>query len=300
MNKDVSIIIVNYNTEKYIINCLNSVLEQVKDISYEIILVDNNSEDNSCKLLEESNFNNLTLIKSDKNLGFGKANNLGIKKALGEYIFLLNPDTILLNNVVKIFFDFMEETIKDNIGAVGGMLLYEDNEIQESFGNFPSITQVLFEFGLNRIFKNYYNQKLATGIKNYDLVKQEVPYLCAASIFFKKDVLEEVGAFDEDFFLYYEDTELCYRLKKAGYKIYFIPTAKVKHFQGKSDSPSLNKTLIIEKHKYLFYKKCYGNKKEFLAKSLYLVKYIFAYLITFKRKYLNYLKANIQLMISDK
>ncbi len=142
----VSIIIVNYNTKELIKNCINSIYENTKDIDFEIIVSDNGSTDGSVEMLK-NDFPNVILIENNANLGFGKANNNGLKVAKGEYIFYLNSDTVLLNNAVKMFYDYWEQNLqKDKIGALGANLLNEKLKITHSGEDFPS---------KKKIFKDY-------------------------------------------------------------------------------------------------------------------------------------------------
>ena len=133
---DVSIIIVNYNTCELTKQCIDSIFEKIDGVSFEVIVVDNDSKDDSIKVLSQDS--RITFVASDANLGFGKANNLGVEHSLGKYIFFLNSDTLLVNNAVKLFFDFMEQhQINKSVGAIGCLLM--DNKLRRihSFADFP-------------------------------------------------------------------------------------------------------------------------------------------------------------------
>ena len=145
----VSIIIVNYNTKELIKNCINSIYKYTQDIQYEIIVSDNGSTDGSIEMLK-SEFPNVILIENNANLGFGTANNRGLKIAKGKYIFYLNSDTVLLNNAVKIFYDYWENSSdKENIGALGCNLLDENFNIIHSFENFINAKKLLKDLTLD-------------------------------------------------------------------------------------------------------------------------------------------------------
>ncbi|MFN8672073.1 MAG: glycosyltransferase family 2 protein [Candidatus Sericytochromatia bacterium] len=285
MKKLVSIIIVNFYSSNFLENCIKSIYEKTKNIEFEIIIANNSPEDNISYLNEKYN---IKIIESNINLGFSKANNLAVKEANGTYILFLNPDTEFLNDVLDIFINLLESS---KFKVCGGELFYTKEIKQESYGNYPSLTQIIFELGLNKVFKTYYKKNLSTGIIDKEGLIKEVDYVTGANLFIKKDAFEKVKGFDEDFFLYYEDTELCFRLKKHNYKIGFIPNAKILHHLGKSSKDETKKLIIAEKSKYLFFQKSYGNSYKNLAKLLYLFKYFLAFIITQDNKYLKLIKA---------
>lgn len=285
----VSIIIVSYNTKELTGNCLDSIYKKTEDINYEIIVVDNASIDGSQDMIKQE-FKEVILIESNENLGFGKANNLGIERAKGKYVFLLNSDTILLNNAVKIFYDFMEKNAK--IGVCGGNLYNEDMTEQASYGNFPKLSQQLLStFLMYKIFPKIYKKyfALSDGIVEKE---KSVDFICGADMFISKKVLDEVGYFDKDFFMYYEETELCYRIRKVKYDIKIIPDAKIIHLCGKSmgDDISDKKFLMVEESKYKYFKKNYGVIGYFIIKKLINVSYFIKYLISFNKKYIKHAK----------
>ena len=203
---DVSIIIVNYNTMQLTKNCIDSIVEYTKNITIEIIVVDNNSTDESIE--ELSNDNRICFIESGYNLGFGRANNLGLNIAKGKYIFFLNSDTILLNNAIKIMFDFMEENShKLRIGALGTILLDENHNKNHSFASFPKIGKQLYDEWADHIIKIFGKKidRLDRKIQiDPNMFFFPVDYVTGADILVRKDVLDQYGAFDPSFFMYYE------------------------------------------------------------------------------------------------
>ena len=262
-NIDVSIILVSYNTSELTRNCIKSIYEKTTGVNFDIWVVDNNSADNSCEMIK-SEFSNVYLIENKQNLGFGGANNIAISRAQGKYIFLLNTDTLLINNAVKILFDFMESN--PNIGACGGNLFNADGSHAMSHFYFQTLKSKLVKtFKLGRFFPC--EQKKIKGINIADSV-QEVEMISGADLFIRKDVLDTVGAFDEDFFLYYEDSELQYRVKKAGWSIFINPEAEIYHLEGKSTKKRLTSRLYKMYSEVLFYKKCYGQKNLGLFKFI--------------------------------
>lgn len=262
---DVSIILVNYKTKELTINCIKSIQEKTKDLKYEIILVDNASTDGSVNFFENNYKNKIIFIKNTENLGFGKANNRGIEIAKGKYVFLLNSDTLLINNAIKILFDFMEKT--KECGICGGNLYTKELQPTHSFlRKFPSLLLEIQE---------YIKKKEKTRNDfNYTNFEQEVAYITGADMFIRKEILEKSGYFDKDFFMYFEETELSYRIKRLGYKIVSVPQAKIIHLEGKSTIFKERKFTMYLESKYKFYYKLYSLKIVKLHYYLYKVKYL--------------------------
>ena len=225
---DVSIVIVNYNTLLLVKNCIDSIIAKTACVNYEIIVVDNASTDNSKEYF--SNDTRIKYIYNEKNLGFGLANNVGIKIAKGRNIFLLNPDTLLLNNAIKILSDFLDKHPK--VGCCGGNLYNADLEPIHSYS--MMLPSYLWE--LNLLFASKI-EKILWGKNaqfNHTLKNRKVGYICGADMMLRRSVLDQVGCFSDRFFLYYEDTELSYRIKQAGYEIISVPKAEIQHLVGKS------------------------------------------------------------------
>ena len=269
---DVSIIYVNYKTKDLTINSIKSVIEKTEGIEYEIFVIDNNSQDGSIEEIEKE-FPNVHIIKSSVNAGFGAGNNLGIKQAKGKYILCLNTDTLLINNAIKKMFEYMEEY--QNVGVCGGILYDKDNNPIHSGGMFPSFQQVALRYFLliPAIHKwyaaKYYNNQ------NYD----KLEYVTGADIFFRKSVLDKVGIFDETFFMYCEEAELCYRIKKAGYKINFVKDAKIMHLEGMSSNNNVKKFMYGRNSEYYFYKKHFPNRLLFLKITDLIVLFFNGYIL---------------------
>lgn len=271
---EVSIILVSYNTKDLTRNCLNSVYEKTQGVDFEIYVVDNNSQDGSCEMIEQE-FPQVKLIKNTENKGFGAANNIAIKQSTSKYVFLLNTDTVLLNNAVKIFYDFMEKPENQKVAVCGGNLYNEDMSHQHSYGNFPSLGRIAFTvLGLNFIFKSYYNKKFNPKGENNNNELKKVDYITGADMFMRKSVLEEVGLFDEDFFLYFEETELTYRMNKAGYKSIIIPDAQIIHLCGLSGEISLEKLKLFRSSELLYFEKTCNKLIRNLVKAMYLIRYL--------------------------
>ena len=252
---EVSVIIVNYNTLELTKNTIESVFEKTQGIKYEIILVDNASTDGSIKFFEMNYKNKIIFIKNSENLGFGRANNEGIKIAKGKYIFLLNSDTLLINNAIKILYDFIEKNKKCGI-CVGNLYDLEKNPTHSFFPDLPYIT-IRTEINLYLNFIEKIGRKISKKRKdfNYKNIPRIVGCITGADMMIKKDILEEVGYFDEDFFMYAEETELTYRIYKNGYLSYSIPEAKIIHLEGKSITFKENRFRMGLESKYKYFYK---------------------------------------------
>lgn len=252
---DVSVIIVNYNTLKLTKNTIDSIFEKTEGLSYEIILVDNASTDGSVEYFEKNYKNKIIFIKNNKNLGFGRANNKGIEIAKGKYIFLLNSDTLLINNAIKILFDFMEKT--KECGVCGGNLYDVDLKPAHSFlPDLPYMTlKIECNNYLNIISKVYRKLRKKRSDFNYDNFPKKVGYITGANMMIRKKLLDKVGMFDDDFFMYSEEVELTYRIYKAGYISFSVPEAKIIHLEGKSIIFKENRFKMILESKYKYYYK---------------------------------------------
>jgi len=261
---NVSIIYVNYKTCGLTLSSIRSVKELTEGISYEIIVVDNHSGDNSLSIIKEK-YSEVICVESPENIGFSRANNLGIEIAQGEYILFLNPDTLLMNNAIAILYWFLQSS--EQTGACGGNLYDENEQPTKSFGrSFPSFGQEL-----TSIFylPSFYLKSPRSQSFNHTDKPLEVAFILGADLMIKKEILEKVGKFDPDFFLNYEETELCYRIKQAGFKIMSVPAAKVIHLEGRA--PYISKS-----HLYYFYQGTFifFNKKDGKTSAKKIFQYI--------------------------
>jgi GT2 family glycosyltransferase len=288
----VSFIIISYNTRELTRTALRSVYEQTRGVEFTVWAVDNASTDGSAEMIAAL-FPAVQLIRSPANLGFGKATNRALREIRSKYVFLLNPDALLLNNAAKIFFDFMERPENRKVGACGGALYYEGLTPQPSFGNFPSAAGVLFEQALlHKLFRGFYNRRLTTGVKEHPRAVTRVDYLSGAGLFLRKEALDAAGFFDEDFFLYFEETELSYRFFRCGYASCFIPDAKILHLRRQSTAAEdpLGNWARYKKSEFMFYRKCHGAIGLTLVKSIYLFSFIIRLLLKQDPRYWQYAK----------
>ena len=253
---DVSVIIVNYNTLELTKNTIDSVIEKTKNLNYEIILVDNSSTDGSVEFFEREYKDKIIFIKNNENLGFGRANNKGIEIAKGKYVFLLNSDTLLINNAIKILFDFMEKN--ENCGVCGGNLFDINLRPTNSFNmKMLSYKDEYINSIVNLFLKIF---KLKKKSFNYTQIPLKVEIIIGADMFIRKNIFSKIGKFDEDFFMYHEESELCFRILKNGYKIYSIPQAEIIHLEGRSSQFKEKKFRMDRFHKYMFFYKTRGKK----------------------------------------
>ena len=244
----VSIIIVNYNTLQMTDECLRSVREMTSGVDYEIILVDNASTDGSREYFSE--FPGITYIYSEENLGFGRANNLGYRYVKGEYVFLLNSDTLLMNNAVAEMASYLDHAPAD-VGCVGCMLYDRQLKPMHSYGDFPDV-KIFWKRVVNFNLPLYKPWNLPRKGATYPLA---VDYITGAALMIRRTVIEQCGLFDPDFFMYFEETEMQHRYSRAGYRRMVIDTARIQHLHGasgKRKGHSLCMVIIELESRYLY------------------------------------------------
>lgn len=223
-----SIIIVSWNTASFLENCLASILLNPPTSSFENWVVDNASSDDSPRMVREK-FPQVQLVESRENVGFASANNQAIQRCTGKYILLLNPDTHVASGALQALVDFLDQT--PEAGAVGARILNPDGSLQISSHPRPTLSRELWRlFHLDSLspYAEYPISKWETN------QAQEVDVLIGACLMLRKDVLDEVGFLDEDYFMYSEEVDLCYRVQRAGWRLYWVPQAEVVHFGGQS------------------------------------------------------------------
>lgn len=258
---DISIIIVNYNVRYFIEQCIHSVYRASDGLNIEVIVVDNNSVDNSVPVIKEK-FPDVKLIENKKNVGFAKANNQAIKIAKGKYILLLNPDTLVEEDTLRVSYKYMEKHA--DTGTLGVKLIDGNGEfLPESKRSLPTLASSFYRFvGLSKLFpksKVFNSYNLGNLDENET---NEVDVLCGAFMFIRASIIKEVGYLDEAFFMYGEDIDYSYRIQKAGYKVIYLPETKIIHFKGESTKKSsLKYHNIFYKAMAIFAKKHYGGKR---------------------------------------
>lgn len=241
---DVSIIIVNYNTKELLANCLATVYEKTLNIDFEVIIVDNASSDGSEEFIC-SCFPLVRWINSGENLGFGRANNLGVRYAQGEYLFLLNSDTLLLNNAIGEFFNYAKEHQLESIGALGCWLFDSELKPNASFGFFPNVVnEIKYLLGRCSLLDNQMIMR-----------ERDVDYVIGADLFIKKQVFNSLGGFDPHIFMYYEETDLQRRMAELGLNRRIIPFPRIIHLEGGSfgNKRLTFKRFLMAQHSYNYY-----------------------------------------------
>jgi len=272
---DLSIIIVNYNVKEFLLNLLDSLYKSVSDYESEIIVVDNASDDGSIEAVK-SRFPKVNLIQNKNNVGFGAANNQALEIAKGNYIVLINPDTIVKEDTFSKLIAFLEKT--PNAGMVGCKVLNPDGTLQlpcrRSFpGPWTSFTKIT---GLSKLFPNSrlfarYNLTYLNENETY-----EVDAISGSFMMMRKEVYEKTKGFDPQFFMYGEDLDLCYRTQKEGYKVYYVHTTEIIHYKGESTKRSnIDETKVFYDAMYLFVRKHFS--------SFYLVELILQSAIFFRK-----------------
>jgi GT2 family glycosyltransferase len=245
----ISIIIVNYLQKDFLEKCVQSTYKNLNPSNFEIIIVNNSEEDDLSTL--KTSYPQLTILEN-QNTGYAKANNLAVKHSKGEFLLFLNADTEILN-------DFTEDLINNfknrEFGAVGLKLQYQDGSFQNSFGLFPTVHNEYKNRKTEHAFKRNDKVFINNLETAYSQIKS-VEWVTGAALFMRKKTFEKINGFDERFFLFYEDIDLCCRLHKAGYENFYYPFSKIIHHKGEYTRDSTKDKLrqIQNASQRLFYK----------------------------------------------
>lgn len=275
MSITVSIILVNYNGADVLVDCLKSINKFVPGHNCEVIVVDNASQDNSVDIIENK-FPNVQLIKLTKNVGFGAGNNAGAKVAKGEFLFLLNTDTIITSNILPHLVDLMEKN--PTVGIIGPKLLFPDGRFQISFSPTISIKGELEARKLHRYAES--RTKLALLENNFQKI-QEVDIVVGAAFFIRGDLFRTLGGFDEKFFMYFEESDLCQRAKNIGYEILYTPKISLIHVRGYSTSKLASPMAVEYRRSQLYYYQKHRPLWERLILQIYLlISFLYKFIIT--------------------
>ena len=271
---DLSIIIVSFNTKKFTKVTIDSVIRNTKGISYEIIVIDNDSSDGSKEMLLDYSkaSKDVIYIQSGENLGFGRANNIGIERSKGKYILLLNSDTELKKNIIPEMINYMDNNPK--IGVSTPSLLNVDGTLQGTGGGFPTLGRVFawmffvedIPF-IDKLFVPFHPIHTMSFYKGGSIFKEKrkMDWITGAFMLIKRKVFEDAGLFDKDYFMYVEETELCYRIAKAGWEIWYLPEWSIIHYGGASGGGEFS--LLSEfKGVKLYYQKHMNRLNNFILK----------------------------------
>ncbi|GAB4114336.1 MAG: glycosyltransferase family 2 protein [Candidatus Caldatribacteriota bacterium] len=226
-NINVSISIVTYNNDKIIKKCIDSIFNSTGNLDLEIIIVDNNSSDNTVNVIKKD-FKNVRLIRNNRNIGFGAAHNIAIKLGRGKYHLVLNPDIIFTENSIEKLVNFMEAN--PEVGLVSPKIVYPDGKIQYLCKRLPC----LFDLGVRRFMPEFMQSLFKNRIDYFEMKDtgynkiMDVLYLSGAFMFFRKSILDKVGGFDEDYFMYFEDADITRKVAEIS-KTVFYPYTSVIH-----------------------------------------------------------------------
>ena len=255
---DISIVMVNWNTKHLLLQSLGSIYQTSKKMKIEVWVVDNGSSDGSVTAVREK-FPVVLLIENENNLGFAKAVNQGLRKASGRYVLLLNPDTQVKHGAIERLVSFMNA--HPDVGIAGAQLFNADGSKQNSIANFPSLATEL----LNKNFLRWLFPGTFPGKERDYPEPIEVDSVIGACMMVRREASDQVGLLDEDYFLFLEETDWCYRMKKAGWKVYHVPQAEVYHFQGKSAEKDKKRAKVeYYRSRYQFFKKNRGSWQWFI------------------------------------
>lgn len=246
---DLRFIIVNWNTRQLLIDGIDSIYKTVKYINYQICVVDNGSRDDSVKAVREQ-FPQVIVIENQENKGFAAAVNQALGKNAATYSVLINTDTLLHKNAIRVMYSFMEQ--HKDVGIVGAQLEKPDGTRQHSYDNYPTLATELFNKSLLQWFFPYKYPS-----KKHPIVQPaEVDSVIGACMMIRNEAIENVGKLDEDYFFFLEETDWCYRMQKVGWKVFHLPEARVIHLGGQSKKMAPWQSQIEYcRSLYIFFKK---------------------------------------------
>ena len=270
---DITIVIVNWNTKDLLRDCLESVYKTIRNITFEIIVVDNASRDNSVAMLGEK-FPGVRIIENSENRGFGAANNQAFAVMRGRYALLLNTDTVLTENAVHELFAFMEN--HDDAAMAGGQLLNSDGSSQNSIANFPTVLSLL----ANTSLLEYLFPRRFPSKRYVHKEPLEVESVIGACMLVRKKAMDEVGMFDERYFFFFEETDWACQMRSAGWKIYHVPSALIYHLQGQSVGRNVRSRIEFYRSRYKFFNKWKGRSYNAAVSLVVFIRLIVNWLLT--------------------
>lgn len=257
-----SIIIVSWNVKDDLVRCLSSLRENAPCEPYEVIVVDNMSSDETVNTVRRQ-YPEVTIIENAENKGFAKANNQGMECCNGEYVLLLNPDTIVHPGSLDLLIRFLDEN--PNVGACGPKLLNDDGSAQRSVRRFPTFRGVLYGHTVCRLLGLFRSEHRKWMMREFRYDKQtDVDQIMGAAMLVRKTAIDGVGYLDADFFMYFEEVDWCYRIKQAGWRIVFLPDAVITHLGGRSSSQVPLKRIMMLTSLVAFFRKHRGKGASFI------------------------------------
>ncbi len=281
--KDVAVVIVNWNTLAMLRDCLNSVIQETQEYTYEIIVVDNNSPDKSADMVRKE-FPDVILIANTTNNGFAPANNQALRIANARHYLLLNPDTVVLNGAIDKMVKYIDAN--PDVGIVTCKLLNTDGTLQKSVNNFFSFSRSFIE---NRFLANLFTRLDPKGnrfMSYWDHSEdRDIDWAFGAVLLFSQEVYDKVGILDDRFFIYAEEMDFYFRVKKAGYRSVFLADVEITH-HGKSSSRQRRAEMFIQNYKsfYLYLRKHYPGYVYYLYRTRAFI-YMHIWVVFFSLKY---------------
>lgn len=245
---DISIVIVNWNTRALLLDCLTSVYAKVRDLSFEVFVVDNASTDGSVEAAREQ-YPQVRIILNEKNLGFAAGNNTALRVIQGKYALLLSTDTVLTDGAVSKLYRLMEE--RQDVAMSCGQLLNRDGSKQNSIANFPSPLSLLCNETILRLL---FPKKFPSKRREYT-EPVSVDSCIGACLMVRKKAMDEVGLLDERYFVFMEETDWALSMHRAGWKSCFVPDAKIYHLQGQSAGHNVKARIMFYRSRYSYFKK---------------------------------------------
>lgn len=240
---DVSVVVVSYNVRELVCRCLDSIDAATYGLTVEQVVVDNASTDGSVELIE-TRHPDVRLIASDRNLGFGAANNLGFRQVRGRFVLLLNPDAELRPGALETLVAFLDR--HPDVGVVGPRLRFPDGSVQPSRRRFPTLATLLIESAApSRWWDGWPALRRFYVADRPDDQTQDVDWLVGAALLIRREALEGIGGFDERFFMYSEELDLARRIRERGWRLVYHPAAEVVHHEGKSSEQNLARRAML-------------------------------------------------------
>src|SRR3990172_7738260 len=267
---DLSICIVSYQARDLLRDCLRSIYETIDSLSFEIIVVDNYSEDGTLEMLKDE-FPNVRLLVNDHNTGYTRPNNQAMRESKGRYVVLLNPDTLVKPNAIAELFAFLET--HPEVGIVGPKVLNRDGSLQKQCRRSEARPWDAFCYfsGLSRIFPH--DKRFSGYLMTYlsEDLTHEAEAVSGSCMMIRHKVIDQIGYLDELFFAYQEDTDYCRRARLAGWKVFYDPSAQIIHYGGEGGSNVQPFRSIIEWHRsyYLYYRKHFARDYLFVFNAIY-------------------------------
>ena len=269
---DLSIIIVSWNVRELLQGCLASIEAGKGALALETIVVDSGSSDSSPEMVREQ-FSWVRLIARQDNVGFPLGNNIGLAEANGRYLLLLNPDTEIVSDALSTMVAYL--AANPDVGVVGGQLLNSDGTVQSSRRRFPTTATAFFEstwlqpFAPKSILRRYYAEDIGDG------ETADVDWVKGACLMTRRTILEQVGPLDADYFMYSEELDWCRRIKTAGWRVVYLPQAKIIHFEGKSSEQAVTARHInFQRAKLRYFRKYHGMMVTLALRIFLLLNYV--------------------------